>query len=891
MFQRVRSLFRVLTSRRNFEAAMNEELRFHIEQYAEDLRRSGVAREEALRRARMEFGAFDAVRGDCREARGLYPFDELARELRYSVRLLRKSRAFTATALLTLALCLGANLTIFAVIDAILVRPLPFPDAGRLVTMYNTYPKAGVDRDGSSLTNYYERRGQIPAFSSLSIYRYGTSILGEPGSTEREPIIQVSPDFFATLGAGPAFGSIFTDAETTYQTDGVAIVSDAYWRDHFSADPHVIGRKIPADGHLRTVIGVLPPGFRFLSSKAQLYFPLASRAEARLPENRHSGGNVIQMVARLKPGATLAQAQSQIDAQNAALERAGGDPQAKLMADAGFRTLVVPLHADQVAAIRPTLLLLQAGVLALLAIGAVNLVNLLLIRASGRSKEIAVRQALGASRRHVMTEAVVETTLLTLTGGLLALAVGAGGIRLVAALGANRLPFGTEIHFDARLALVAFGAAVILGVVLAAPIAWFSIRLQPSGGLQSESRGGTAGRAAQTVRHSFVVAQIALGFVLLTGTGLLGLSLKRAMDVSPGFRSDHVITGQISMVGNAYPSPEAGLAFTERLVGELGHQPGVSSVGVANNIPFSGANGKSAVTVVGHVLRPAESPRGHYSYGVGGDYFRAMGFSLRAGRFLTGADSRRGVRACVVDQDFARYYWPDSSALGQRLFQGSEAGPDAQAFTVVGVVGSIRQSGLTDDAAQGAVYFPYIYLPDSNVFVAVRGSVEPGSLETALRRVARRIDPGMAVADIQTMDDRIAESLVARRSPAVLSGTFSAIALLLIAIGTYGVLSYAVAQRRREIGVRMALGARPEQIRGQFLWLALRLLAAGTTFGMIGAWMAGQAMRAVLFHVPAHSPAILTGSVAVIAAISFSACLLPARRAAKMSPVQALADQ
>jgi predicted permease len=581
VFQRVRSLFRVLTSRRDFEAAMNEELRFHIEHYADDLRRSGVPREEALRRARMEFGALEAVRGECREARGLYLFDELARELRYSVRLFRKSAGFTATVLLTLALCLGANLTIFAVIDAILVRPLPFPSAGRLVTMYNTYPKAGVDRDGSSLTNYYERRGRIPAFNSLSIYRYGTSILGEPGSTERKPVMLVSPDFFTTLGAGPALGSTFTDAETTYQTDDVAIVSDAYWREHFNADPHVIGRKIPADGHLRTVIGVLPPGFRFLSSKAQLYFPLASRAEERLPENRHSGGNVIQMIARLKPGATLAQAQSQIHAQNAALERA--DPQAKLMADAGFRTLVVPLHADQVAAIRPTLLLLQAGVLALLAIGAVNLVNLLLIRASGRSKEIAVRQALGASRRHVVTEAVVETTLLTLMGGLLALGVGAGGIRLVAALGANRLPLGSEIHFDARMAMVAFGVAVILGVVLASPIAWFSIRLQPSGGLQSESRGGTAGGAAQTARHSFVVAQIALGFLLLTGTGLLSLSLKRAMDVSPGFRSDHVITGQISLVGSAYPSPEAGLAFIERLVGELGHQPAVLSVGVGNN--------------------------------------------------------------------------------------------------------------------------------------------------------------------------------------------------------------------------------------------------------------------------------------------------------------------
>jgi hypothetical protein len=276
---------------------------------------------------------------------------------------------------------------------------------------------------------------------------------------------------------------------------------------------------------------------------------------------------------------------------------------------------------------------------------------------------------------------------------------------------------------------------------------------------------------------------------------------------------------------------------------------------------------------------------------VDGDYFRAMGFTLRAGRFLTAADSRRGTRVCVVDEDFARYYWPHSSALGHRLFQGSEPGPDADAFTVVGVVGSIKQAGLTDDAAQGAVYYPYIYRPESNIFVAVRGSVQPDSLRLALQRAARRIDPQLAVNDIESMDDRIATSLVARRSPALLGGVFSAIALLLIAIGTYGVLSYAVAQRRREIAVRMALGARPEQIRGQFLSLALRLLAVGTILGVFGAWITGRAMRAVLFHVPAHSSAILAASAAIIGVVSLTACLLPAHRAARISPMQGLRDQ
>src|ERR1700733_2784421 len=333
MIQRLRSVFRVLTGRRDFEQGMSEELRFHIEQYTDDLVRSGVPAPEAARRARVEFGGFNSVQEECREARGLNPFDELLRQLRHAARLLWKTPKFTATALVTLAVCLGANLTIFAVVDSILLRPLPFPEAGRLVTIFNTYPKAGVDRDGSSIANYYERRGRIPAFAGVAIYHYGTAVLGEAGSTEREQIAQVSSDFFSTLGAGLVTGRSFTDEETTPQTDKVVILTDAYWRQHFNADPHVIGRKLRVDGLWNTVVGVLPPGFRFLSSEARLYFPFSTSPEERSPLQRHSGGNSKHMIARLKPGATLAQAQAQIDAQNATLE--ADNLASKMMADAG----------------------------------------------------------------------------------------------------------------------------------------------------------------------------------------------------------------------------------------------------------------------------------------------------------------------------------------------------------------------------------------------------------------------------------------------------------------------------------------------------------------------------------------------------------------------------
>jgi predicted permease len=362
------------------------------------------------------------------------------------------------------------------------------------------------------------------------------------------------------------------------------------------------------------------------------------------------------------------------------------------------------------------------------------------------------------------------------------------------------------------------------------------------------------------------------------------------MEVSPGFQPDHVLSGQISLVGQKYPSAAAGLAFTERLVEELEHQPGVSSAGLVNNIPFSGRSGKSAATVKGYVLRPGDSPRGHYSYGVAGDYFQAMGFSLRAGRFLTAEDSRRDQRVCVVDEDFARYYWPHESALGHMLWQGGDRGPDVEAFTVVGVVGGVKQAGLTDTTAQGAVYYPYIYRPESSLFVVARARNSAESIATTLRRAVRRIDSELTVDDIRPMDTRISDSLAGRRSPALLGALFSAIALLLTAIGTYGVLSYAVAQRSREIGVRIALGARPGQIRSQFFLLAARLLAAGTLFGLAGAWLTGRAMQKILFNVPPFDALTLAATAGFVTLVALGACLLPALRASRISPVQVLAE-
>jgi predicted permease len=433
----------------------------------------------------------------------------------------------------------------------------------------------------------------------------------------------------------------------------------------------------------------------------------------------------------------------------------------------------------------------------------------------------------------------------------------------------------------------------VIGFVIAVPIAWFNFRGHLANALQSETRGGTTSRAAQRLRHGFIVAQIALAFVLLAGAGLLGVSLKRAMAVSPGFSPDHILTGHISLLHKKYLNESARLTFSERLVEEVGHQPGVLASGVITSVPVRGkksTNGKRLMTVVGYTPQPGESPGIHYAYGVAGDYFAAMGIPLRDGRFLESADSRRDERVCVVDEDFARHYWPHGNAIGQRVFNGSATKDSKQSFTVVGVVGAVKQTELTDDQANGAIYFPYRChaLDVFNVFIVTRTSLAPESFASTLQKVVRKIEPELPVNDLRSMNVRIADSLVARRSPALLTGIFAGAALLLAAIGTYGVLAYAVKQRRGEIGVRMALGALPGQIGRQFLSLGLRLLLVGTVLGVFGAWLAGRAMQSILFNVPPLHIAALLGTALILGAVSLVACLLPALRASRVDPMEAL---
>ncbi|MGE3277210.1 MAG: ADOP family duplicated permease [Vicinamibacterales bacterium] len=811
--------------------------------------------------------------------------DGMAQDVAYAVRLMRRSPGVTATAVATLAICLGANLAVFAALDAIVLRPLPFPDDGRLVRLFNTYPLAGVPDDGASIVNYFERRGRIAALPQLAEYRHGTAVVGETGATALEQVTRVTPEFFATLGRGPVEGRGFTDDELTPREDAVVVVTGAYARERWGAPAAALGRTVRIDGRPHRVVGVLPPAFRFLSSRARLYLPLASSASDRTG-NRHSGSNT-EMIGRLAGGASLEAAQAQVDAHNAVVE--GDTPQSRAMAAAGFRTRVVPLRADHVAAIRPVAFLLQGGAGLLLLMGVVNLINLLLVRGGGRHAELAVRQAIGASRARVLRQVILEASVLTAAGGVAGAAVGWVGIRGMAALGAGRLPLGGTMAFDGRVAFVGAVACLLLGLAIGAPLAWQALA-GSAGPLGGGPRGASSSRRTQRLRGAFLACQVGVALVLLVSAGLLGVSLERAARVAPGFRPEHVLSARVVLPETSYPRGLDLLAVSGRLLDRMAARPGVEAVGLATNVPMSGDTLKSAAAVAGETRRAGEPPHAAYSYGVLGPACEALGVRLMAGRFLTADDSRERRRVAVVDEVFARRHWPEGRALGQLVFQGPEPGAPADGFRIVGIVGAVRQEGLTADAETGAVFYPLAFRLTRTLFLVSRTGGPPEGLSGTLPAVVRQVDPDLPVSDVRTMVARVEGSLLTLRSPAWVAAAFAAVALLLTVIGTYGVISCAVSERRREVGVRMALGAGPVAIQRLFASMGVKLLVVGGVAGLTGSWLAAAALRSVLFEVsPLHLPT-LAAATAVLVVVTLAAVFIPARRASQLPAREALAD-
>jgi predicted permease len=831
-------------------------------------------------------------------------------DLRVGLRLLWRDKAFTVTAALTLALCIGANTALFSVVHNVLLRPLPVPESDRIVLMGNAYPGAGAAVGGSSsVPDYFDRLRDLDVFEEQADYNGGSQNIDQNGTPVRIRITRVTPSFFRLLRVAPALGRTFSEQEGEPGDEKKVVLSYALWQSQFGGDPAAIGKDLRIDGQPFSVIGVMPKGFYFLNPEVMLWRPLAFTAEEKSDERRHS--NNYQNLGRLKPGVTIQRAQQEVDALNARnLERF---PALKpLLINAGFHTIVEPLQETLVRDVKATLYLMWGGALFVLLIGCVNVANLVLVRSRARLKELATRLALGAGRFRVGRQLVTESILLTLMAAAAGLLVGYAALRLLGTLNIQELPRGEEIRLDGVVVAYTLAVAAIIGLVLGLiPVA----NVLPANltvVLREEGRGGTAGRGARALRRSLVVTQVAFAFVLLIGAGLMFASFRQVLAVQPGFSADGVLTANVTLPRTRYTKDEAVIAFTHEALARLRALPGVTSVGATDTIPFGGNNSNSVIFAEGYQMKPGESVISPGQIDVTPGYFETMHVKLVRGRFFDDRDGRKGPPAVgiggqpltqggsmIVDETLAKRFWPTQDPIGRRMYMPSSvAAGDLTAitektvfFNVVGVIADIKLHDLTEgQKSVGAYYFPADQDVSYGLTYALRTAGDPLSLTSAVRGALNGLDRELPVFDIQTMEARMEKSLMTRKSPMILSLSFGAIALFLSAIGIYGVLAYLVTQRRREIGIRIALGSSGRAIFDLVLREGLILIGGGFVLGAAGAIVLRKSLESQLYNVSAADPLVLIAVTAILAAVAVAACALPAGRATRINPIVALSE-
>ena len=814
-------------------------------------------------------------------------------DIKVALRLLWKDKAFTITAAATLALCIGANTALFSVVRTVLLRPLPFPHSERILLMGNAYPGAGVDVGGNSgAADYYDRLRETSVYDEQAMYNSTDVSVDQGGTPTRVRAMNVTPSFFRLLQIPPRLGRTFTDAEGEIGNEQKVVLSAALWQSAFGGDPSAVGRDMRIDGRPYTIVGVMPESFRFITSDVMLWRALAFTAERR--QQRHS--NNWRNIGRLKPGATVAQAQAQIDALNAAnLDRF---PQYKqLLINARFHTIVRPLQDDLVRGVKTTLYLMWGGALFVLLIGCVNVANLVLVRSRARIKELATRLALGAARWRVARQLMAESVLLALGSAAIGLAVGYGALRLISTLDIRELPRGQEIAIDAVVVLFTLGVAAAIGVLLGLIPVAAVLPANLTAVLREEGRTGTSGVGARSLRRVLVVAQVGFAFVLLVGAGLLFASFRELLAVDPGFEARGVLTASVSLPAARYPDNDALISFANEALRRLRALPGVVAVGATDTIPFGGNHSDSVILAEGYQMKPGESVISPNQVHVSPGYFEAMHAKLARGRYFTERDVRSAPRVVIVDEKLAHRFWPDQDPIGRRLYQPQDinnllAINERTVFlTVVGVVRDLKLADLVEgNGAVGSYFYPLGQDASRFLTFAVRSATDPAAQAAPLREAIASLDRELPVYDMQTMEERTDKSLMARRSPMVLSLAFGVVALFLSAIGIYGVLAYLVTQRTKEIGIRIALGSSARAVFELVLREGLLLIVAGFAFGAAGAFALRRTLQSQLFGVSAGDPLVLAAVTALLAAVAIAACALPARRATRIDPIVALAE-
>jgi putative ABC transport system permease protein len=812
----------------------------------------------------------------------------IPQDARFALKLLARQRAFSAAALLTLALCIGANTAIFSVLNSVILRPLPFDGADRMVRIYNSYPRAGVERGGAAVPDYYDRLEHVPAFDAVALFQSRGVTIGEEGRPERVQAAAVTPSFFAMLGIPAAVGRTFTDGEGEPGNERRAVLSHGLWQEHYGGTQDVVGRTIRISDVAHTIVGVMPPGFVFERRDMRLWVPLAFSAEQRSDNARHS--NNWEMIARLRPGASVALAQQQIDALNAANDERLPEF-GELLAQVGFRSVVVDYRADLVRDVSGTLWLLQAGVLVVLLIGCVNIANLVLVRASARHRELATRAALGAGSRRLAGQLLTENLVLALLGGAVGVLLGWGAMRAFTAFLSRDLPGSTEIALDGTTMLAALVASVLAGLFFGAVPVLRLLGADLSAVFRDEGRSGTAGRSTRALRGGLVVAQVALAFTLLVGAGLTLVSFARTIGVDPGFRDSGVLVASVSLPVTRYPDDATRRTFAAQLSEQVRALPGVEDAALTTLVPFGDEMNATGVTPEGYVARADDPVIAPIITSAGDGYFEAMGIQVVAGRSFTTADDPGAMPVAIVDRYLADRFWPGQDPLGKRLALGIEGfGDELEYRTVVGVVGNVRVVSLTGDQPLGHFYVPLAQQPGGRLFIVVQSALPPHAVIRALRAAVAELDPNMPLFDARTMSERLAESVTTERLRMVLLVAFGTLALFLAVVGIYGVLAYSVAQRAPEIGIRMALGSTAGAIFAMVLRQGAVLIGLGLVFGAAGSFALGRVVQSMLYGVGPADPLVFLVVLAVLTGAALVACVLPAGRATRVDPAVALRE-
>jgi len=868
---------------------MDGELRFHIEAYADDLERSGVPRHEAMRRARLEFGALERAKEECREERGVRVLETLLQDLRYAARALRKSPTFAVVAVLTLALGIGASTAVFSLVSAILLKPLPYPEPDRIVLPELVSPP-GVNL-GSEYFPWGEKQFRLVTrdanpFQSFGAFQNDSFNLTGAGEPSFLDGYRASAEFFPALGVSPALGRAFTAKEDQPGHEYEVILSNRLWRERFGADPSILGRSIQLNGYAYTVVGVMPADFGFpraeempssfnFPREAQLWVPLAGAAEPK------GGPSELAVIARLKPGVSIEQAQAAMNLVTKHAEET--DPQWK----GWFNTRIVPLTRQIVGDTRRPLQLMLGAVGIVLLIACSNVANLLLTRALGRQKEFTLRAALGAGRSRLVRQLLTESLVIAAMAGAAGILIAKAGVYFVKIYGPSNIPRLREVTLDLPVFAFTLSVSLATGILFGLVPAIAATRKNLGDSLKEGGQRGGVSPTSPRMRNALLVLQVALALVLVISAGLLTRTFFSMLGADGGFNPERVLTFQLSLPALKYPDQEHIVPLFRNALERLRSIPGVQSAGVGETVPMGGEGESTVIRFTDTpVTNQKELPFANYTI-ISPGYLASVGTPLLRGRDFSEGDTADSLPVAIVNAAMEKKYWRGRSAMGEHVGAGSKRFP---LLTIVGVVADVKHISIREETApEMYVLYAQKQWPSMlNMRVALRTRTDPASMTASVREAIRSVDPDLPLAKVATLTSLVSDSLSQPRFSMFLLASFGLLALLLASIGIYGVISYSVMQRTQEIGIRMALGAERRSVFGMVLGQGARLALLGIGIGLIGALAVTRTMASFLYGVQATDPPTFAAVSLLLAVIALLACYLPARRATRVDPIVAL---